>query len=65
MTYADKTEYQGYWKNDMRHGFGEFTYANGDCYIGLWENDKQNGNGSYIHAATKKREIRSYKMGEL
>ncbi len=28
------SQYQGDWRDDMRHGFGDFVYKNGDLYSG-------------------------------
>lgn len=31
--------YDGYWKNDMRHGTGIKKYCNNDYYSGEWSED--------------------------
>mmetsp|Transcript_6554 Transcript_6554/g.10255 ORF Transcript_6554/g.10255 Transcript_6554/m.10255 type:complete len:185 (+) Transcript_6554:137-691(+) len=41
--------YQGEWKHDSQHGFGEFKYADGKSrYSGEWYNGKEHGIGTYI-----------------
>ena len=40
-------QYDGEWKNGMRHGRGEFKFKTGDIYTGGWELGKRTGEGSY------------------
>ncbi len=30
------SSYQGEWKDDLRHGFGDLIYKNGNLYSGQW-----------------------------
>ena len=39
--------YEGGYKNDNRHGYGEFLFSNGDKYIGHFECDNRHGKGEY------------------
>jgi hypothetical protein len=36
MTYKNGNEYEGNWKDDLKHGTGKCTYNNGELYIGEW-----------------------------
>jgi len=52
--YKGKSEYDGDWVDDAKHGkgylsisiLGIFKYANGDKYDGDWKHDKRDGKGS-------------------
>ena len=33
-------KYRGEFKNNLKHGHGEYTQADGKKYIGAWVNDK-------------------------
>ena len=50
QTWADGSEYIGYWENDMANGKGKFKYSNGDSYDGDWVDNKATGVGTYIKA---------------
>jgi len=30
----DGSVYEGYWKNNVAHGFGRLIHADGDVYVG-------------------------------
>jgi len=51
VTLENGTIYEGEWKGEEKHGFGEQKWApvngeeNGDCYKGEWENGKMHGQG--------------------
>ena len=45
MIHLTGDTYEGNYKDNNRHGFGEFTWLNGDNYKGEWQNDKINGAG--------------------
>ena len=32
--------YEGYWKDDKAHGYGEYTHTDGVKYEGYWLNGK-------------------------
>lgn len=36
-------EYIGYWKNDLKEGYGKCFYYSEDFYAGEWKNDKRDG----------------------
>jgi hypothetical protein len=38
--WADKSKYEGEFKNGLRSGIGEMKYSNGDIYNGNWSKDK-------------------------
>ena len=39
MTYADGSNYEGEWLDDLKHGLGELCMTNGEKIRGEWEND--------------------------
>jgi len=43
-------QYEGEWKDDTKHGQGNYTYADGDKYVGEYKNDKMHGQGTYTYA---------------
>ena len=40
-TYLNKEEYQGYFQNGNKEGYGTFLYSNGDIFEGKWKNNKK------------------------
>ena len=38
--HSGMSQYQGEWKNEMRHGEGTFVDALGNKYTGTWENNR-------------------------
>ena len=54
ITVADREEYVGDWKDDLRHGHGEVSTADGNRYSGSWERDCKHGSGieRWIDGAT-------------
>lgn len=47
VTYSNGT-YNGYFRNNKRHGQGSYYFKDGDKYIGKWKDHKYNGYGSYF-----------------
>lgn len=48
MKYSDKkSSYSGYYKNNLKNGYGKFIYNNGDIYEGEFLNGIKSGNGKY------------------
>ena len=43
----NKGDYEGEYKDGLRHGKGICKYPSGNVYDGEWENDKENGYGVY------------------
>ena len=49
-TYPSKRTYFGYFKNNIKSGFGIlFKYQERKAFIGFWEKNKQNGLGQFIN----------------
>ena len=46
----DCNQYQGRYKNDMKHGYGEFRWSTGSVYKGSYEVDKKKGFGEMFWA---------------
>ena len=40
MIHADGDIYNGMWRDDKAHGFGEYTHTDGAKYEGYWVDDK-------------------------
>jgi hypothetical protein len=40
--------YKGEWKDNIRHGSGEYTWSDGERYTGEWNNDLKEGKGHYF-----------------
>ena len=52
MTYTDKAQYIGEWKNDLKHGRGKLIYASGGgSWEGEWREGKKQGRG--VHTDEK------------
>ena len=41
MIYSNGSIYEGHWKDDMKHGTGEFILKRGCGFFGHWKNDKK------------------------
>jgi hypothetical protein len=52
----EKGIYEGYWKENQRHGKGKYKWANGDTYEGEFSFDKKDGFGKYIFASGERYE---------
>lgn len=49
MKYADeKSSYIGYYKNNLKHGYGKYIYYNGDIYEGNFIDGVKCGKGKFI-----------------
>ena len=48
MSYSSGDTYNGFFKNNKRHGQGTYHHKNGDKYSGNWKNSKKHGRGTYI-----------------
>ena len=46
MKYADGTQYEGQWKNNMKHGQGTFITKEGVKYQGQFSKDEKVGKGA-------------------
>jgi len=46
--WQDGRKYQGQYKDDKKHGFGQYIWADGRTYEGYWFRGKQHGLGKYI-----------------
>ena len=47
MSYSSGDTYNGFFKNNKRHGQGTYYHKNGDKYSGNWKNSKKHGRGTY------------------
>ena len=45
--------YEGFFENDLAHGFGTIIFGNGDHYTGEWVKGDMQGSGSYVTADGK------------
>ena len=55
--FADGKMYEGYYKNDKKHGFGVFTWSGSPTqrrYEGWWTEGKQDGYGVIIEQVLEK-----------
>lgn len=46
-TFSDGKFYQGFYKNDKKHGYGIYAWSDGKKYQGWWTDGKQDGYGIY------------------
>ena len=53
--YKNAGEYEGKFKDGMRHGIGTMSWANGSQYSGDWNNDQENGNGIWFSGDSEDR----------
>jgi len=58
MTFSNKDQFEGNWRDDKKHGKGIYNYSNRDKYDGSWSMDMKNGYGIYTYADGK--EYRGY-----
>lgn len=54
MIYANGDIYEGYFQNDLRHGYGVLEKKNDDKYWGNWNKDLKEGQGYYYYSQTGK-----------
>ena len=51
LTYADrKSQYEGQWVRDLKHGYGCLRFRSGAEYTGLFDEDRIHGQGTYTYA---------------
>ena len=48
---ADGDQYDGEFKDGVRHGQGTSTFVNGDQYDGEWKDNKRHGQGTYSYSS--------------
>lgn len=46
VEYQEGGTYDGFMKNNKRHGNGTMVYENGDTYVGEWSEDQREGQGT-------------------
>ena len=46
--FENKSKYDGYWKNNMKHGRGTEVYYDGSRYEGEWKENQKDGRGNYF-----------------
>lgn len=49
MKWADGTNFDGNWDENVVTGHGTFNHANGDVFEGQFLNNQANGYGKYTH----------------
>eukprot|EP01071_Lankesteria_metandrocarpae_P001839 Lankesteria_metandrocarpae@DN1921_c0_g1_i1.p1 len=49
VTFDNGAIYQGWWRGDLREGYGIQVWADGACYDGQWKDDKAHGKGRFQH----------------
>ena len=57
LTYANHEKfksYDGFWKNNQKHGQGTMYYKDGSTYIGKWKNDMRDGEGILYYSTGEK-----------
>ena len=47
LTFSNRDEYNGEWKDNKQNGQGDAKYHNGDRYVGEWKDNKKIGVGTY------------------
>ena len=47
--------YEGFYKDDKKHGFGLYTWSDQKRYAGWWSNGKQHGLGVFISREGRRR----------
>jgi hypothetical protein len=45
LVHANGDVYEGYWRDDKKHGYGRYIWTDGDYYEGQWENGELHGHG--------------------
>lgn len=46
MIYPSGNEYDGEWKNNIKHGYGVHTFTDGHIYTGEFDEDRRHGQGT-------------------
>jgi hypothetical protein len=54
-TWQDGRMYEGFYKDDKKHGFGVYTWSDQKRYAGWWSNGKQHGLGVFISREGKRK----------
>jgi hypothetical protein len=54
-TWQDGRMYEGFYKEDKKHGFGVYTWSDLKRYAGWWSNGKQHGLGVFISRDGKRK----------
>lgn len=50
---VDGSKYEGEYKDDLRHGAGEYHYPDGGVYKGTWKSDLPDGKGEFFDNSGK------------
>lgn len=50
---ADGSKYEGEYKDDLRHGAGEYHYPDGGVFKGNWKSDMPDGKGEFFDKSGK------------
>ena len=54
-TWQDGRMYEGFYKEDKKHGFGVYTWSDKKRYAGWWSHGKQHGLGIFISKEGRKK----------
>ncbi len=54
-SWQDGRMYEGFYKDDKKHGFGVYTWSDQKRYAGWWSNGKQHGLGVFLSREGKRR----------
>lgn len=54
-SWQDGRKYEGFYKDDKKHGYGIYTWSDQKKYAGWWCNGKQHGLGVFISKEGKKK----------
>lgn len=54
-TWQDGRMYEGFYKDDKKHGYGVYTWSDQKKYAGWWFNGKQHGLGVFLSKEGQKK----------
>ena len=63
-TWQDGRMYEGFYKEDKKHGYGVYTWSDQKKYSGWWHQGKQHGLGVFISREGGKRKFGVWEDGK-
>jgi hypothetical protein len=63
-TWQDGRMYEGFYKEDKKHGFGIYTWSDNKKYSGWWYSGKQHGLGIFVSKAGGKKKFGVWEEGK-